>query len=230
MTPPATAVEWLRPPLVCLVTDGQRATGDLLERVGAAVAGGVRLVQVREKQRAAGDLLELVLALHARVAGRAALLVSDRLDVALAAGADGVHLPTAGLPPGVARALAPRLLLGRSVHAPSEAAAMMRDGVDYLLLGTIFATASHPGVAPGGLALVRATRARVAGRLLCIGGIGPGNAADVVRAGADGVAAVSAILSAPDPEAAARALVAAVQEGWAARQRTAIAAGVPTCT
>src|SRR5207237_635176 len=83
----------LRPPVLCLVTDGQRGRSDLVARVAAAVEGGVTLVQVREQQRPASELLDLVLALRERIAGRAALVVNDRLDVALTAGADGVHLP-----------------------------------------------------------------------------------------------------------------------------------------
>jgi thiamine-phosphate pyrophosphorylase len=224
--PAFDAGERLPPPLVCLVTDGQRPAGDLMDRVEAAVAGGVGMVQLREKQRPAGELLALACELRERLAGRALVLVNDRLDVALAARADGVHLPAAGLPARAARAVAPSLLIGRSVHSAEEAAQAAKDGVDYLVLGTIFATATHPGTAPGGLALVRAARARVDLPLLGIGGITPENAAAVIGAGADGVAVVSAILVAPDPRAAARALVTAVHDGWRARRGSAVKVGV----
>jgi thiamine-phosphate pyrophosphorylase len=97
--------------------------------------------------------------------------------------------------------------------------------VDYLLLGTVFATATHPGMPSGGLALVCAARERVRPSLLAIGGITPTNAASVVEAGADGVAVVSAILAAPDPQSAARDLVAAVADGWRARQGGVVRVG-----
>ena len=96
------AQRWLRPPLLCLVTDDRREPDDLVERVMAAVAGGVTLVQLREKRLPGAALLALARALRERIAGRAALVVNDRLDVALAAEADGVHLPTRGLPPDAA--------------------------------------------------------------------------------------------------------------------------------
>ncbi len=214
---PGRQAALLRQPLVCLVTDGRREPSDLVARVEAAVAGGVTLVQLREKQRPAGELLELAAALRERLDGRAALLVNDRLDVALAADAAGVHLPANGLPPGAARRVARDLIVGRSVHDPWEAARVAAEGVDYLLLGTIFATATHPDVTPAGLSLVRETRARVSLPLLVIGGITAENAAQTIEAGADGVAVVSAILSAADVEAAARQIVQAVQAGWQLR-------------
>jgi len=249
------ARHWLRPPLVCLVTDDRRAPADLLERVLAAVSGGVTVVQLREKRLPAGELLALARALRERLAGRAALLVNDRLDVALAADADGVHLPAGGLPPDAARRLAPHLLIGRSVHAADEAAAAQLAGsagprvagdpparsrvqppsgadagtlaVDYLLLGTIFASGSHPDIVPVGLPLLQATRPRFALPLLAIGGITPENAASAVEAGADGVAAIGALLASDDPCRAAQRLVAAVHTGWEARRaaRTLVGAG-----
>src|SRR5262249_30359809 len=137
------------------------------------------------------------------------------------------HLPGAGLPVAVARRLAPGLLVGRSVHAPDEAAEQEGLGPDYLLLGTIFATASHPDVTPGGTALLETTRARASLPLLAIGGITEHNASAAVLAGADGVAAISSLLAASDPARAAERICDAALDGWRARQeaRTLLGAG-----
>jgi thiamine-phosphate pyrophosphorylase len=179
----------------------------------AAADGGVGAVHLRAPDRPAGALLELAQAL---------VLVNDRLDVALASGAGGVQLPAAGLPPGVARRLvesagrhwrvdgAP-FLIGCSVHDPEQARAAGGDA-DFLLLGTVFASRSHPGRAPGGEALVRAVRAATRLPLIAIGGITADTAAQAIAAGADGVAAIRAIVEAPDPGEAAARLLAAIHD------------------
>ncbi|HEY8491726.1 MAG TPA: thiamine phosphate synthase [Dehalococcoidia bacterium] len=201
-------------PCLALVTDRTLAP-DLPAAVERAVRGGVDLVQLRERDLPAGDLLRLARELRAITRGRALLVVNDRLDVALAAGADGVHLPEAGLPVPAARRLAPDgFLVGRSVHDAEGAARAAREGADYLVVGTVFPSRSHPGggaAGPGLLGRVRAAAGPLP--LLGIGGIDAGNAAAVLAAGADGVAVVSAVLAAADPEAAARALRAALTAG-----------------
>lgn len=142
--------------------------------------------------------------------------MNDRVDVALAVGADGVHLGEAGLPISAARTVAAGrngFLIGRSVHSVEGAAAAAAAGADYLLVGTIYATASHPGEPPAGPALLAQVRARVSCPLYAIGGITAANAGECLAAGADGVAVLSAILAAADPEAAAQALVGSLKEG-----------------
>jgi thiamine-phosphate pyrophosphorylase len=220
---------WLATPLVYLVTDGRRPIADLLERIEAAVSGGVRIVQLREKQRPAGELARLAQEAQKRIGGQAALMINDRVDVALAAKAQGVHLPAAGLDARVVRSLAPGLIVGRSVHAAREAAHVSQADVDYLLLGTIFPSRTHPGGTVGGIGLVRATRPFVRVPLVAIGGITAGNAAEVIEAGADGVAVVSAILEAADPGAAARELLGAVERGVRARSIQGSLAGAAAC-
>lgn len=218
-SPPA-----LPTPCLCLVTDrrsvalppeagaqdglrSQCGGRPLEEVVAAAVDGGVTAVQLREPDLPARDLWELAVRLRPLVAGRALFLVNDRIDVALAAGADGVQLGGRSLPLAEARRLVGEgMLLGRSVHSASEAALAREEGADFLVLGTIFETASHPGVAGAGPDLVRAARARVDIPILAIGGIKAGNAPAVMSAGADGVAVISAILAAADPRAAAAEL------------------------
>lgn len=206
-------------PCLCLVTDRRRCRGrDLAEMVSLAVEGGVNLVQLREKDLPGGELYDLALSLRRAIRGRALFTVNERLDVALAAGADGVHLPEQGLATEVARRLAGGgLLVGRSVHGVEAALQAERKGADFVQLGTIFATASKPGAKPGGLALVRAVREAVALPLLAIGGITAGNAAAVIGAGADGVAVVSAVTEADDPRAAAADLWRSVSGAWAER-------------
>ncbi|HET8630551.1 MAG TPA: thiamine phosphate synthase [Thermomicrobiales bacterium] len=191
-----------RPPVprLHLVTNrrlcGGRALADV---VAEAAAGGLGAVQLREKDLPGGALLAEARAL-ARALGPTLLIVNDRADVALAAGAAGVHLPEDGLPVAAVRALAgPATLIGRSVHSVAGARAAEADGADYVVLGTVFATASKPGGEPGGLDLVRAAADAVRIPVIAIGGIDGRNAASVVGAGAYGVAVMSAILQAAAP-------------------------------
>lgn len=202
------------PPLLMLVTDRQRSRLPLTEAVGRAVAGGVDLVQVREKDLPAADLLELVKSLREAVTGRARLLVNDRVDVALAAGADGVHLPEKGLPPGAARQLlGPDRILGRSTHDP---AGLDWAALDYLLVGTVFPSPSHPGLPAAGVGRVKEFAGRSPVPVLGIGGITAANCAEVIAAGAVGVAVISAILDSDDPEGEARRLKEALRAAWSA--------------
>src|SRR4051794_3258765 len=135
------------------------------------------------------------------------LIVNDRLDVALLAGADGVQLGEAGLPVAEARRVAPeRFLLGRSVHSVDGAIRAAEDGAGYLLAGTIFPSRSHPGGGTHGTELIRAIRARTGLPLIAIGGINASNVADVMDAGADGVAVISAVLGESNPWQSASAL------------------------
>lgn len=221
-------------PTLMLVTDRHVVpAGHLPERVAAAVRGGVNVVQLREKDLPVGDLLALGRDIKAAINGQALFLVNDRVDVALALGADGVHLPQEGVPAAVARQiLGPGALIGRSVHNEDTARDAAAEGVDYLILGPVYETTSHPGVQPPGLDFLRyifeglppledegpmepeGIRREVAevGRtpIIGIGGITPRNAPDIMAAGAVGVAAISHILKAHDPEQAARELAAAV--------------------
>ncbi len=188
--------------------------------VDAAVDGGVNVVQVRGPDLPSGELYELTTRLIGVVGSRALVLVNDRLDVALATGADGVQLGQTALPTEAARPLVPTLLLGRSVHDVACAAEAAVRGADLLVVGTMFATDSHPGQVPAGPNLLRKIAATLQPRgrlglpLVGIGGIAATNAAQVIAAGASGVAVISEILRAPDPREAAERLVAAVDEAW----------------
>jgi thiamine-phosphate diphosphorylase len=191
--------------VVHAVTDDRvLALPDFLERAAALALGPDWAVHLRGRLPA-DHLLRLADQLRRLTAGSGTfLLVHDRLDIAILSGADGVHLPATGFPTTRARsALGPAALLGRSVHSPDEARAATADGSDYVFLGNIWETASHPGrPGIGPAALTAALPARV----IAIGGVTLTTAALAARAGAAGVAAIRALWDAPDPAAAARTL------------------------
>ena len=195
-------------PGLCLVTDSSvRLNAPMEDVVARAVSGGVGMVQVREKTIPSGDLYRLASNLRLVTRGKALLIVNERVDVALAVDADGVHLPSHALPVRVAKQLGgERLLVGRSVHGVEEAAIAERDGADYLILGTIYGTASHPGGKVSGPRLIAEVKARVQTPIYAIGGIDASNAGETMRAGADGIAVIRSILGAADPQAAAQEL------------------------
>lgn len=192
-------------PVVHAVTDDRvLALPDFLARAAALALGPECALHLRGRL-AAEPLLGLADALRRITAASGTrLLIHDRLDVAVLSGADGVHLPSAGIPTSRARAAIGRAaLIGRSVHAAEEARAQMDAGNDYVFLGNIWETASHPGRAGLGPEAIAATHA--AG-VIAIGGITPATAARAARAGAAGVAAIRGLWDAADPAAAARAM------------------------
>jgi thiamine-phosphate diphosphorylase len=193
-------------PVLCLVTDRYRLAGHPASRSGAreeadvvvecaaaAARAGVDLIQVRERDLEGDPLTRLVRRCVEAVAGtRTRVLVNDRVDVALAAGAHGVHLPGHGVPAARVRAIVPRgFLIGRSVHHATEAARVVGEGgLDYLVFGTVFATASKPGIAPAGLEGLAAAAAAVPLPVLAIGGVDAARALEIARTGAAGAAAI----------------------------------------
>jgi thiamine-phosphate pyrophosphorylase len=185
----------------------------MLDVVRTALRAGVPAVQLRDKHASARELTELARVL--RVATRetgALLFVNDRVDVAIAAGADGAHVGADDVPVAAARRIAPPgFLLGTSADSPDEARAAVAAGADYVGTGPVYATGSKADAgAPVGGERIAAVAAAVAVPVVGIGGIDAANAAAVVQAGAAGVAVISAIMRAADPEAAARALLRAV--------------------
>ena len=209
----------LRLPTLCLVTDRHQCGETELEAVvAAAIEGGVNVVQLREKDLPAGDLFSLGMRLREVTRGKALLLINDRVDVAQACGADGVHLPENGLPTSIARWVMGRnALVGRSVHSAEAAAQAERDGADLVHLGTIFVSPSKPDSPPVGPALLREVVDAVSVPVLAVGGVTPENVGEAIAAGASGVAVISAICGADDPKAAAKALVEAMTEAWSQR-------------
>lgn len=200
-------------PAVMLVTDASRLRGRALANVvRAAAGGGVNMVQLRDRDLSPGERLVRSGELRAALASRALLLVNADADAAVAAGADGLHLPARDT--RTRRGDIPEhVLLSRAVHSVEEAAAAERAGADMLVLGTVFASASHPGGATIGLDGVRVVCEAVRVPVIAIGGITAANAGDVMRAGADGVAVIGAIFDAEDAWVAAAQLRAAVDAG-----------------
>ena len=168
----------------CYVTD--RRHGDLLAHVRSAVRDGVDYIQVREKDMSGRELYDLVCRIRDAASGSATrILVNDRLDVALATGVDGVHLPANGLPAAKVRPFV--RVLGCSVHSVNEAAEAESAGADFVIFGPIFDT---PGKSPVGLDAIHEVATAVRIPVLGIGGITHENAGQVVEAGASGIAAI----------------------------------------
>jgi thiamine-phosphate pyrophosphorylase len=190
-------------PQLHLVTDPRLPGPALLAALDAASTAGVDWVHVRRPDAAARELVAMtrdVLAICRPRGVRVA--VNDRLDVALALAADGVQLGARSLPVGLARGIAGNCRIGASVHSLAEARQAAADGADWLIFGHVFATGSHPGEPPRGIATLAAVAGAVAAPVIAIGGITAERVSEALGAGAAGVAVISAILAAPDPAAA----------------------------
>ena len=173
---------------------GSAWEASLVERVRAAAHDGVHLVQIRERDLDGGPLTRLVSSCVDAVRGtRTRILVNERLDVALAAGAHGVHLRADSFSARRARGWAPSpFLIGQSVHSIGEAVTAAEEGAtDYLIFGTIFETSSKPGRAAAGVAGLARVAATIRLPVLAIGGITAGRIGEVMAAGACGVAGIS---------------------------------------
>lgn len=222
---------WVDRPILCLVTDRARLTtwspddarsGDcILRQVTWAREAGVNLIQLREPDLEARALTGLaVRAVAATRGSKTRLLVNDRLDVALAAGADGVHLRGDSIPVADVRRLAPRpFLVGRSVHSAPEAISVATHGdVDYLIFGSVFGTSSKPAGHPvAGVAALASVVGAVGVPVFAIGGLSRETSPEVARTGAAGLAGIGLFMG--EAGAACRAVplldtVAAVRRAF----------------
>jgi len=190
-----------------VILDRSVARGRTLpELLEAVLAGGCRMVQLREKAMPLSELFPVaqVLRRRSREAG-ALFIVNDRADLALALDADGLHLGQDDLP-GIAgrRLLRPGMILGVSTHDADQARRALADGADYIAVGSMFPTGTKPGFQLVGPDLIRRVRPEIAIPLVAIGGINEDNCEEVVSAGADAVAVISAVCAAADPETATR--------------------------
>ena len=203
------------PSRLYVILDASIAGGrDLAALLDAVLAGGCRLVQLRDKTTPLARLFPVAQALgrRCREVG-ACLIVNDRADLAVAVGAGGVHVGQDDLPaPAARRALAPGMLLGVSTHDEAQARRAREDGADYVAVGSMYPTGSKAGFQLVGPALLRKLRPEMPVPLVGIGGITEANVAEVVEAGADAVAVISAVCAAPDPEAATRRLLGLIEE------------------
>jgi thiamine-phosphate pyrophosphorylase len=186
----------------------------------AAIAGGAGVVQVRVKDAPSGEVLRIAREVVALGAGRALVLVNDRVDLALLSGADGVHVGDDDLPPEEARRLVgPGLLVGRTTRTLAEARAALAAGADHVGFGPIFATTTKAlAVPPRGLDALREVSGGLGAPVVAIGGIEEGTIADVARAGAACAAVIGAIFRAGDPAANARRLADAFVRGRGERR------------
>ena len=189
------------PPLVCLITTGESNSENypsqsrkIVDVVRAAVDDGISIVQIREKQLPVRLLCELAREVVGLARGSLTrVLINDRVDIALAAGADGVHLPEASFRPAVVRAsFGGEFIIGKSVHSINGARDAVEDGVDYILFGPVFET---PGKGPSvGLERLREVcNAVTATPIIALGGIDDRNCKQAIDAGAAGIAAIRSL-------------------------------------
>ena len=208
---------------LCVITDekisGGRSHAEIAEK---ALHGGADVIQLRDKGRSCAELADVgrVITAMTRKAG-AIFIVNDRLDVAIACGADGVHLGQDDMRVNTARQLAPPgFVIGVSVGSVEEAVDAEREGADYLAVSPTFSTASKADAGCGlGLERFREIRRAVSLPLVAIGGINRGNIRDVIAAGADGIAVIAAVVASPDITAAAQELHNLVRESKRSRER-----------
>lgn len=205
-------------PLLLLVTDRTRYADRALEDIFMpALAGGVNMIELREPDMTARDLLGEAERLRKLALGGVPLIIYDRVDVAVAAEADGVHLSTDSLPISAAKHAGRGILVGKTVSSLAEAVAAEQAGADYLVLEPLFFSHYFQGRSPLGPTVVRRIKSKVHLPLLAGGGITAGNAHQVIAAGADGVSVITEIVDSEDPRAAARSLHDAMREAWPTR-------------
>ena len=197
-----------------VIVDAQAAGGrDLAEVTQAALRGGARVIQLRDKLHDKGDVLPVARRIRDLCdRHNAVFIVNDHADLAVACDAHGLHLGQHDLPVAEARAiLKPYQIIGTSNALVEEAAESERQGADYLAVGAIFPTGTKERTRPAGLGTLSEVKARAAAPVVAIGGINLDNISEVARAGADAACVISAVVGAPDPEAAARRLAIAME-------------------
>ncbi len=198
-------------PALYVIIDGQLCRGkDYAELTEAVIRGGARLIQLREKEQEARWMVEKARVIRDICRKHGALfIVNDRVDVAADAGADGVHIGQEDISPQVVRAiLGPGKIVGVSAANLEEALAAVEAGADYIGFGPVYPTKTKDcKAAPSGPSFLAEVVSKVSVPVFAIGGITPENTVPLLEAGAAGVAVISAVLGAPDPEAAAREFV-----------------------
>lgn len=209
-------------PTLTVITDRKQCAAPLPDAVRkATIVGGADVVQLRENDLSEHELLDLASALKA-VASEAKVkfIVNHCIDVALACGADGVHLGWRSLKAEDARkALGAGAIVGVSAHSLMEILGAEYGGADYVHYGPIFDTPSkRDRLKPLGLDAIRAAKAKTTIPIVAVGGINEANAADVIAAGADGIAVISAVMAAPDAQVAASHLKREIEFGLLKRR------------
>lgn len=207
--------------LLHLVTDRSLSRGrTLLELVTEGVAGGVTCVQLREKECSTREFLHeaFLLSRFLKPIG-IPLIINDRIDIALAVGADGVHLGQNDMPIGIARSLGPpNWIIGISAESVDDAVSAENEGADYIGVSPVFGTPTKTDTStPLGLEGLQTIRMAVRTPLVAIGGINSANAGEVITAGADGLAVVSAIVSADFPRKSATEIIQEIERAKAGK-------------
>ena len=206
-------------PLLHLVTDPRLPRAQLLAVIRAAAENSADWIQVRDHQVSARELFDLAQAVVTICRPRGVrVAVNDRIDVALAVGADGVQLGGRSLPVTVARERIGDLSIGVSVHSIESAVQVEAEGADWITFGHVFPTSSHPDTTPRGVAALAQAVQAVHIPVIAIGGIGTRQVGPVIQAGAAGIAVISAIMDAPDPARATAELRQAIQYAVCGRQ------------
>lgn len=179
-----------------------------------AIKGGAKVIQLRDKERSRAELLGIAQQLSSICAENEVLFImNDYLDIALATDADGLHLGQDDLPIPVARRIFPgNRLIGCSTHSLAEALEAQSQGADYIAIGSIYPTMSKESAKVIGLGMLQQIREAIAVPLIAIGGINEDNVEEVIKAGADGVAVISAVVGKEDVEGAARRLAAKIEQ------------------
>jgi thiamine-phosphate pyrophosphorylase len=198
---------------MCLLLGPGEGRPPIEEQLAAALRGGCRFFQLRDKESPDSALLKLSRSLAELCAEHDALLVvNDRADIASLTPGAGLHLGQGDLPVAAARGVVgSSLAVGRSVHDAEELSAALAEDIDYVGVGTIFPSPTKPELGSSGVGLLRALRPSCPHPIFAIGGVTAHNAAEAITAGADGVAVSTAILDSADPERATRALIAAIE-------------------
>lgn len=199
---------------LCVVTDRILSGGrDVTKIASESLAGGAGIIQLREKEISSREFLEIALGVKKLFEGYPdrLFIINDRVDIALASGADGVHLGREDMPVSYARKiLGPDAVIGVSVSSPKEAERAVCAGASYLGAGAVYPTPTKPESGAVGLSGIREISAAVEIPVIAIGGVNQANAYDVIKAGASGVAVVSAVAAAGDPRSAAAGILDAV--------------------
>lgn len=214
-----TRIGRLHLPVLCFVASTSTVKdGDVEKAVAEAVSGGATMVMLREPGMAARELEALARRLKNVTRGKALLVIHDRVDVAQAMEADGVQLPEDGLTTRAARGLIGKYtVLGRSADDHGAALEATREGAEWVLAGPIYKSASQPNEKPTGAKLISDIVEDSAMPVIAIGGITVDKVDEVVKAGAAGVAVLSAIAGADDPKAATEEVVKALNQSWTTR-------------
>lgn len=202
-------------PCLCLVIDDAVTDiASLTKFVSLAIDGGVNMVQLRAKELPLNRFEDMAIALCDVIDDRATFMINSRVDVAASCGADGVQFPEKLKDFSSSHSISEKLLIGTSVHSVNSAVLAEKSGADFLIVGTVFESTSHPGLKLQGIKLLTKVRDVVGIPFLGIGGINTNNVHKVLECGASGVALISAIANNPNPKMAAHEIYETILQKW----------------